>query len=114
MSRVLLVDDDRDGLEIRKRILESRGHQVVAASEASRARDEFQAAAPEMVILDLRVPEPEQGLALIREFRAASKSFKLIVLCGCPADLDGRPERELVDLILSKPVRSEALLSAVQ
>jgi DNA-binding response OmpR family regulator len=59
------------------------------------------------------LPEPEDGFALIREFRAASRQVKIIVLAGWPADLDGRGERDLVDVVLSKPVRSEVLLAAV-
>jgi hypothetical protein len=35
------------------------------------------------------------------------------VVSGWCADLDGRTEGALVDLILSKPVRSEALLGAI-
>jgi CheY-like chemotaxis protein len=113
MSRVLLVDDDADGLEIRKRIFESKGHQVVAVSTATRAREQFLADPPETVILDLRLPKAEDGLALIREFRAASVHLKIVVVAGWCADLDGRAEAALVDVILSKPIRSEVLLHAI-
>jgi DNA-binding response OmpR family regulator len=114
MARVLLVDDDLDALEIRKLIFEKDGHHVVAASSAARAREQFLAEPPDSVILDLRLPDPEDGLALIREFRAASPELKIVVLAGWCADLDGRSERTLVDVILSKPVRSEVLLSAIR
>jgi len=114
MARVLLVDDDADALSIRKLILENEGHQVAAAPNASRAREQFHANPPESVILDLRLPETEDGLALIREFRAASLDVKIVVLSGWCADLDARTESTLVDLILSKPVRSEVLLRAIR
>jgi DNA-binding response OmpR family regulator len=110
MARVLLVDDDTAALDLRKRIFEQRGHAVTVASSASSA---FLADPPESVILDLRLPDAEDGIALIREFRAASPAVKIVVLCGWRADLDGRPEAALVDLILSKPVRSEVLLSSI-
>lgn|SRR5487761_1895370 len=111
---ILLVDDDADGLELRKMILEARGHHVNAAHSAACAREQFLAERPEAVVLDVRVPNAEDGLALIREFRAAAPGARLIVLCGWPADLDRREERRMVDRILEKPVRSEALLSALQ
>jgi DNA-binding response OmpR family regulator len=113
MSRVLLVDDDAGALAIRKLIFESDGHQVVAADNASFARERFHAEPPESVILDLRLPDLEDGLALIREFRALSSQVKIVVVSGWCADLDGRDEGALVDLILSKPVRSEVLLGAI-
>jgi DNA-binding response OmpR family regulator len=114
MARVLLVDDDLDALEIRKLIFEKEGHQVVAASSAASAREKFLAESPDSVILDLRLPDPEDGVALIREFRAASRELKIVVLAGWCADLDGRSERALVDVILAKPVRSEVLLGAIR
>ncbi|HTB13582.1 MAG TPA: response regulator [Bryobacteraceae bacterium] len=114
MSRVLLVDDDVDAVTLLKMIFEHEGHQVNAASTAARAREQFHAQPPETVILDLRLPDPQDGLALIREFRAASPGVKIIVLAGWCADLEGRSESAQVDLVLSKPVRSEVLLSAIQ
>jgi DNA-binding response OmpR family regulator len=113
MARVLIVDDDSAGLEIRKLILERRGHQVRTARDPEFARAEFQAAAPEVVILDLRVPQAEDGRALIREFHAASPQTRLIVLCGNDADLDACEEASMVHRILTKPVRSALLLSAI-
>jgi DNA-binding response OmpR family regulator len=114
MGRVLLVDDDADALEIRKRIFEQDGHHVVGALTAVDAREQFRKESPDSVILDLRLPDPEEGLALIREFRAASQRVKIVVLAGWCADLDGRNESAMVDLILSKPARSEVLLGAIR
>jgi CheY-like chemotaxis protein len=113
MARVLVVDDDPGGLEIRKLMLERRGHQVTLARDVLEARTAFQVAAPETVVMDLRLPEPEDGLELIRDFHAAAPGVRIVVLCGCSADLDRRPEVALVSQILSKPVRSERLLEAI-
>jgi DNA-binding response OmpR family regulator len=113
MARVLVVDDEPDGLALRKLVLERRGHQVATARDTEEARSAFQAAAPETVILDLRLPDPEDGLTLIREFRAASPDVRIVVLSGNSAGLDGRPEAEMVDEIMVKPVRSERLLEAI-
>ena len=114
MSRVLMVDDDAGALSIRKLIFENDGHRVFAAHSVSSAREQFRAEPVQSVILDLQLPNAEDGLALIREFRAASSELKIVVLSGCCADLDGRAESELVDLVLSKPVRSEVLLRAIR
>jgi DNA-binding response OmpR family regulator len=113
MARVLIVDDDSAGLEVRKLILERRGHQVRTASDKERARIAFAAETPEVVVLDLRMPNATDGRELIREFRAAAPLTRLIVLCGNDADLRRYEEASLVDRILNKPVRSELLLAAV-
>jgi two-component system response regulator QseB len=113
MARLLLVDDDTTGLELRKLILEREGHQVFAAADVVAARSFFLETSPDSVVLDLRLPETEDGLALIREFRAASPGLQIVVLSGWTPDLDGKPEAGMVDELLSKPVRSARLVSAV-
>jgi DNA-binding NtrC family response regulator len=114
MSLILLVDDDAGGVEIRKMLLEREGHHVVTASDTASARACFRQNAIECVILDLRLPEPQDGLALVREFRDASPELRIVVLAGWSADLEGRPERILVNEVLAKPVRSERLISSVR
>lgn len=105
---VLVVDDDVAAVSIRRLLLEYHGHRVTVATNV----DEASAAErPDVVVLDLRLPEPEQGLALIREFHDAG--VRIVVLCGNPGDLDGRKEAALVAEILTKPVRAEQLISAI-
>jgi two-component system nitrogen regulation response regulator NtrX len=109
MARVLVVDDDAVALEIRKLVLERRGHQVSTAQDAAAARA---ATLPEVVVLDLRLPLLEDGLALVREFHEAG--VRVVVLCGNPGDLDGREEAGMVDQMLAKPVKTEVLLKALE
>ena len=113
MLRLLLVDDDHDGVEIRRLILERAGYDVFVKRTADGARRLFAEISPEIVMLDLRLPELQDGLALIREFREASAALKIIVLAGMASDLKGRPEEQLVDAVLAKPLRSEKLVKAL-
>jgi CheY-like chemotaxis protein len=113
MARVLLVDDDRIGLEIRKLLLEHAGHEVIAVPDTPAAREACRLDSPDVAVLDVRVPDVEDGLALIRDLREAAPKIRLIVLSGWPADLEGRSERVLVNEILLKPVRPQTLLDAV-
>jgi len=106
--RVLVVDDDPAALEIRRLVIERRGHAVTIAATPREAREAF-ARGCDVVILDLRLPGVEDGVKLIREFR----SVRVIVLCGNRGDLDGREEAGMAAAILEKPVRSEVLLAAI-
>jgi CheY-like chemotaxis protein len=112
MARLLVVDDDPAGLEIRKLILQRRGHQVTSAADVQAARSAFRASPPDVVVMDVRLPNVEDGLALIREFRGATAGVRIVVLSGA-SDLDGREERAMVDEVLIKPVRSERMLEAI-
>jgi CheY-like chemotaxis protein len=114
MARVLLVDDDAAALDLRKLILEREGHQVSAASDPIQARLLFAGTEPQIAIVDLRLPEAADGLALIRDFYAAAPGVRLIVLSGWPLDLQGTPEAAMVNQVLAKPIRSAVLIAALQ
>ena len=114
MARVLLVDDDGDQLEIRKLICVHHGYIVEAASSIEEAANSFQKDPPDCIVMDLRLPKAEDGLALIRGFRASPRfTGRILVLSGFPGDIRGTPEAALVDAVLTKPVRSDALLRLI-
>jgi DNA-binding response OmpR family regulator len=106
--RVLAIDDDRAALDIRKLLLERAGHIVMISTSAAEARAAFEQFNPEIVICDLRLPELEGGLALIREFHGRAR---VIITCGSDADLQGKPESSMVEAVLTKPFRAEKLLA---
>jgi len=110
MARTLLVDDDADQLECRRLLLEAAGHQVATACVAAAAYELFCASEPELVIMDLRLPRTDDGLALIRRLRERSPAVKILILSGWACELAGRPESGMVDGLLRKPVRSGELL----
>src|SRR6185295_6198758 len=75
-------------------------------------------AEPDIVITDLRVPELEDGLSLIRSVKdrapdECKPQAKLIVISGWTADLSDTPEEHSVDCVLAKPVRLELLLRSI-
>lgn len=114
MSKILLVDDDAPGLEIRKLILERAGHQVAVASSAEKARELYRETPPDTAILDLRLPHAEDGRALIRDLRRDLPNAQIVVVSGWTGDLDGHAEGDLVNAIFPKPVACERLLSAIK
>jgi signal transduction histidine kinase/ActR/RegA family two-component response regulator len=67
--RVLLVDDDTDGLELAATILTGAGAEVRAARSAADALVTFEHWRPDVVISDIEMPG-EDGYALIRKIRA--------------------------------------------
>jgi CheY-like chemotaxis protein len=118
MSRLLLVDDDRQLLELYRLILEHAGHQVQAAETCRAALLLLAETDSEVVIMDLRVPEMEDGLALIRTLKNHKRPpgmppLRVIVLSGWTEDLPAGVEREFVQRVLAKPVRIEVLLRSI-
>ena len=102
MANVLLLEDDRDQLGIRKVLLESAGHHVEAA--ASVAAAEECTAGCDVIIMDV-VDGCDEWLARIPAVT------RVIVLSGRHA-ISGRVA-ERCTCLLRKPCRSQMLLDAI-
>jgi DNA-binding response OmpR family regulator len=117
MCRLLVVDDDGQLLNFYRLVLERAGHQVRTADTCQAAVELLNESDPEVVVMDLRLPEIEDGLALIRALKAhqrpPDRCPKVIVSSGWTEDLLPRVENEWVDCLLSKPVRMEVLLRSI-
>lgn len=113
MPRLLVVDDDPAQLELRRLLLEHAGHEIVCAQTATAAREAFRAHDPDLIVLDLHLPDTEDGLQLIRFFRREKPEVRIVILSGAPGDLNEHPERELVDEVLVKPTRSATLMKII-
>jgi CheY-like chemotaxis protein len=115
MSSLLLVDDNTQLLDFYRLVLEQAGHQVRTAETCLQAVELLNTIDPEIVIMDLRMPEMGDGLGLIRtvrnHMRPEGKSpVKLVVISGWTQDLLDTPEKDAIDCLLPKPVRMEVLL----
>ena len=71
------MDDDRQLLGLYRLILEHAGHQVHAAETCRAALLLLVQTDPEIVIMDLRVPEMQDGLRLIRSLKNHPAPFRV-------------------------------------
>ena len=70
MSRsILLVDDDRGFSSLAQAALAREGHPVVLARSLHEAREAVERSAPELVVLDRRLPDGD-GLDYLPELKA--------------------------------------------
>ena len=68
---VLVVDDDRDLVDVITYILRRDGIEVTAAFDGQQAWERFQSEAPELVVLDITMPSMD-GVELLRRMRTES------------------------------------------
>ncbi|HYD52726.1 MAG TPA: sigma-54 dependent transcriptional regulator, partial [Gemmatimonadaceae bacterium] len=111
---LLVVDDEPTVRETLAEFFETFGHTVRAAATGTAARRAAAEHAPDVVVLDLRLPDAD-GLTLLEALRADDPEIAVIVLTG-HADVRtavGAMQRGAVDL-LEKPVDLEALAAAVE
>ena len=80
-TRILIVEDHADSAEFLRLLLEPEGYVVKTAATAQHAREEVAASKPDIILMDLMLPDVE-GLDLLRELRAMSPESQVIVVSG--------------------------------
>jgi signal transduction histidine kinase/ActR/RegA family two-component response regulator len=111
--RVLLVDDNIDGLEMMKVALQGAGHVVGCATDAKTAIATVATLRPEVAVLDIGLPDID-GYQLARILRAHHPEMRLIALTGYGQDADAAAARQAgFDAHCTKPVTLAALLAEI-
>jgi two-component system CheB/CheR fusion protein len=113
--RILLVDDNRDVRDSLKQLLELEGHSVSIAGDGRGALEIAAKEAPEIVVLDIGLPDMD-GYELARRLRrldATSKAL-LIAATGFGRQEDrARSEEAGIDHHLVKPLDLNALAEII-
>lgn len=114
--RILVVEDDAFSRYGLKSLLESEGYEVTEAGALSDAEDSARRLPPDIVILDITLPDGDgaEWLQLVAK-REGKVPFPVIVLTGITADEDTRRiERSGVFAILQKPVNVGLLFQTLR
>ena len=113
MTRVLVVDDERTLLRALAMNLTARGFEVVEADTGTRALSAAAARTPDVVILDLGLPDIS-GLDVIRGLRGYT-SVPIIVLSARTGSTDKVTALDLgADDYVTKPFNIDELLARLR
>jgi DNA-binding response OmpR family regulator len=66
-ARILVVDDEADIRSLLREILSEEGYEVEVAADAGQARTARTRQAPDLVLLDIWMPDTD-GITLLREW----------------------------------------------
>ncbi len=112
--RILVVDDHVDTLKVLRRILESSGHSVTAASSVKEATHAAQTDAFDLIISDIGLPDGS-GLDIVRSVRARDPHVPAIAMTGFGMEQDIRSSEEAgFSTHLTKPVDMNSLETAIR
>ena len=113
-AALLVVEDERNVGETLAERLRDAGYRVTLAESAARARQAWQAQAPQLALLDVGLPDGN-GFDLARELRATAPQTAIIFLTA-----HGNPEERVrglelgADDYVTKPFHFRELLLRIQ
>ncbi|MGA2269165.1 MAG: response regulator [Bryobacteraceae bacterium] len=106
---ILLVDDNPDGLLVRRTVLEELGYGVSIARNGEEGLRLFESADFDLVVTDYRMPRMN-GAELIQRIRKLNPNARVILLSGFVEPLGLTEENTGADVIIAKSSNEPAHL----
>lgn len=115
MANILVVDDELGIRDLLFEILNDEGHNVELAENASEARAARQRARPDLVLLDIWMPDTD-GVTLLKEWSTANLLSMPVIMMSGHATIDTAVEATRIGAFafLEKPITMQKLLKAVE
>jgi len=115
-ARVLVVDDEPHITGLLTRMLTHDGHEVLRAETVAAARDVIETRAPDIIILDVMLPDSD-GITLCQRLKqsAATRLIPVVLMTGLhDDDVRLRGLEAGADDFVDKPLDTRALLTRVR
>jgi DNA-binding NtrC family response regulator len=108
-KKVLIVDDEYLIRYSLKKLIEREGYAAFTAGTGHEALRLFEEQRPDIVILDIRLPD-SNGLSLLKTIKESCPSVAMIMATGCP-DVQSNVEAMKMGALayLEKPVDMDSL-----
>ena len=115
MANILVVDDELGIRDLLSEILFDEGHQVELAENAAQARELRQRMQPDLVLLDIWMPDTD-GVSLLKEWSASALLTMPVIMMSGHATIDTAVEAVKLGAhsFLEKPITLQKLLKAVE
>ncbi len=115
MANILVVDDEMGIRELLSEILGDEGHVVTTAENAQEARDLLKSSAPDLILLDIWMPDTD-GVTLLKEWQRDNALTMPVIMMSGHATIDTAVEATRIGALnfLEKPIALQKLLKTVQ
>lgn len=115
MANILVVDDEHGIRDLLSEILNDEGHNVELAENAAEAREARLRSRPDLVLLDIWMPDTD-GVSLLKEWASAGVLTMPVIMMSGHATIDTAVEATRIGAhsFLEKPITLQKLLKAVE
>ena len=115
MASILVVDDEIGIRDLLSEILNDEGHTVEAAENAQQAREMRSRFQPDLVLLDIWMPDTD-GVTLLKEWAGTGQLTMPVIMMSGHGTIDNAVEATRIGAMafLEKPIALQKLLRAVE
>ena len=116
MAKILIVEDEDDQRELLRELLTSEGHTVVEVDAARHALAAVKRERPDLVVMDIGCPAPNDGILATAELRADPETQGVVVVAASGhaiADEVKKAHLAGCNAYVMKPFDFDAFLSVI-
>jgi two-component system, OmpR family, alkaline phosphatase synthesis response regulator PhoP len=116
MARILIAEDNAEIRTLVSGILVEEGHKVGVANNGQQALDMILADAPDVLVLDIMMPQMD-GYTVLKEIKSAGtrEGMKILVLTAKTSETDWVRGYKLgADAYLTKPFDTDELVNGIE
>lgn len=117
MAKIAIIDDDPDILDASSLILQSKGYDVITATNPDNGYKIIKEQNPDLIILDVMMNEPDDGFFLAQKLRREKVETPIIMYTSISKTLGlefAAGEMIPVDEFVEKPISPETLIDKVE
>lgn len=117
MAKIAIIDDDPDILDASTLILQSKGYDVITATNPDDGYKIIKEQNPDLIILDVMMNEPDDGFFLAQKLRREKIETPIIMYTSVSKTLGlefEAGEMIPVDEYVEKPISPETLIDKVE
>jgi len=120
-TKILLVDNDVDFIDLNKAVLENSGFDVVVAYSSAEGLDRVRFEQPDLIVLDLMMEKHDSGFGFAKAMKAdpTSKNIPILMLTAVGSETGMEFNQELdgywmkTDDYANKPLLPEDLVKKI-
>ncbi|MGQ9643266.1 MAG: response regulator transcription factor [Ignavibacterium sp.] len=117
MAKIAIIDDDPDILDASTLILQSKGYDIITATNPDDGYKIIKEQNPDLIILDVMMNEPDDGFFLAQKLRREKIETPIIMYTSVSKTLGlefAAGEMIPVDEFVEKPISPETLIDKVE
>jgi CheY-like chemotaxis protein len=120
-TRIFIVDDDVDFLEMHSTVLKNRGYEVTTAQSAKECLEKLESVRPDLAVLDVMMEKFDAGFEVTKKIKKRYPRLPVILLTsiGPQTGLEFSSNADVLevtgaDILLDKPVSPDEFVEAIK
>ena len=114
MHRILVIDDEKDIVDMLAEFFTARGYAVSTAGDGEEGLQKFDSDKPDVILCDIKMPKKD-GFAFLQEIRSSRKWVPIIIVSAMADHTSMMKGYQFeADWYITKPINLEDTLKALK